>query len=199
VGLADHAHRPVHALAHGQQRQLELAMALAVKPKLMVLDEPNANLDDDGEIALQKAITEARQAGVTMVIITQRKQVLNVVDRILRLHKGNVDFFGTRQAFVEALQSRRSGQSKTVAANVNPPARRAGDEKKGPRIRIGRPTEDLPVRQSDLTGNAPTPKAPQISQKPPARQVVSVTPGMATPEQTKAHNTQNATDKPVTS
>lgn len=188
-----------HGLSGGQRQRVALARAFYGNPPIMVLDEPNANLDDDGEIALQKAITEARQAGVTMVIITQRKQVLNVVDRILRLHKGNVDFFGTRQSFVDALQARRGGQSKTVAANVNPPARRASDAPKGPRIRQGTKPEALPVRASDLTGNAPTPPPPDIVQQPPARQVVTVTPGMDTPSIHEPANTSLRADKPVTS
>ena len=109
-------------LSGGQRQRIGLARAFFGNPQIMILDEPNANLDDDGELALQRAMLSARESGITMVIITQRKQVLNGVDKILRMHQGNVDFFGTRQEFVNALQARRAKrQGKSQTPNrVNP-------------------------------------------------------------------------------
>ena len=95
------------ALSGGQRQRIGLARAFYGNPQIMILDEPNANLDDDGEVALHKAIVAAGQSGVTAIVITQRKQVLNVVGKILRLHSGKIDFFGTRDEFVALLQKRR--------------------------------------------------------------------------------------------
>lgn len=106
-------------LSGGQRQRVGLARAFYGNPQIMVLDEPNANLDDDGELALQRAILAARKSGVTMIIITQRKQVLNAVDKILRMHQGNVDFFGTRQKFVEVLQQKRQ-QVQTAQGGAKP-------------------------------------------------------------------------------
>ncbi|MEE9313825.1 MAG: type I secretion system permease/ATPase [Rhizobiaceae bacterium] len=94
-------------LSGGQRQRVGLARAFYGNPQIMILDEPNANLDDDGELALHQAIFAARQTGVTIILITQRKQILNGVDKVLRLHQGNVDFMGTREEFAQALQARR--------------------------------------------------------------------------------------------
>ncbi len=94
-------------LSGGQRQRIGLARAFYGNPQIMVLDEPNANLDDDGEFALQRAMTATRARGVTVILITQRKQILNVVDKILRLHSGKVDFHGSRDEFVTLLQKHR--------------------------------------------------------------------------------------------
>ena len=94
-------------MSGGQRQRIGLARAFYGNPQIMILDEPNANLDDDGELALHRAIVAAGKTGVTAVIITQRKQALNVVDKILRLHSGKVDFFGTCEEFVGLIQKRR--------------------------------------------------------------------------------------------
>lgn len=103
-------------LSGGQKQRIALARAFYGDPEIMVLDEPNANLDDDGEMALQRALMAARQSGTTVVVITQRKQILNDVDKILRLHQGTVDFFGTRENFIAALQELRSKRAQAAEA-----------------------------------------------------------------------------------
>ncbi|MEM8749843.1 MAG: type I secretion system permease/ATPase [Pseudomonadota bacterium] len=103
-------------LSGGQKQRIALARAFYGNPQIMVLDEPNANLDDDGEAALQKALNAARESEATVVVITQRKQILNSVDKIMRLHRGAIDFYGTRQAFIEALKSVREQVGKRLAS-----------------------------------------------------------------------------------
>ena len=103
-------------LSGGQRQRIGLARAFYGNPKIMILDEPNANLDDDGELALHRALVATRTAGVTVVIVTQRKQVLNLVDQILRLHSGMVDYMGTRDRFAALLRERRKDIAEAAAA-----------------------------------------------------------------------------------
>jgi ATP-binding cassette, subfamily C, type I secretion system permease/ATPase len=63
-------------------------------PKLLVLDEPNSNVDGEGERALSQAIRDARQAGATVVIIAHRMSVMAVADRLLLLRDGAVERIG---------------------------------------------------------------------------------------------------------
>lgn len=84
-------------LSGGQRQRVALARALFGTPKLVVLDEPNANLDTDGEAALTQAIDGLRAAGTTVVLITQRTQILKVADRILVLRDGTIERMGVRQ------------------------------------------------------------------------------------------------------
>ncbi|MEP0944646.1 MAG: type I secretion system permease/ATPase [Rhizobiaceae bacterium] len=105
-------------LSGGQRQRIGLARAFYGDPKIMVLDEPNANLDDDGELALRRALAATRNAGVTVIIVTQRKQVLNVVDKILRLHSGSVDYLGSRDEFAEILQQRRKSLAEAQKAQA---------------------------------------------------------------------------------
>ncbi|MGI9365984.1 MAG: type I secretion system permease/ATPase [Rhizobiaceae bacterium] len=108
-------------LSGGQRQRIGLARAFYGNPQIMVLDEPNANLDDDGELALQKAIEAASAAGVTVVMVTQRKRILNSVDLILRLHSGTLDYFGTKNDFVALLQEKRRGLMEVAQKIKAPP------------------------------------------------------------------------------
>jgi len=65
-----------------------------------VLDEPNANLDKDGEAALARAIIGAKQRGGIVVIVTHRVSILSIVDKILVMNEGRMQAFGTRDQII---------------------------------------------------------------------------------------------------
>jgi len=90
-------------LSGGQRQRLALARALFGKPKLLVLDEPNSNLDEEGEAALLAAIGVARSAGTSVLMIPHRPSVVTIADKLLVLKDGIVDRFGARQAVMRAL------------------------------------------------------------------------------------------------
>jgi ATP-binding cassette subfamily C protein len=90
-------------LSGGQKQRIALARAFFGDPKLVVLDEPNSNLDSLGEAALAKALLHARKQKITVVTITQRPALLNVVDKILVLNNGSVSMFGSRTEVLAAL------------------------------------------------------------------------------------------------
>ncbi|SOD98084.1 type I secretion system permease/ATPase [Caenispirillum bisanense] len=95
--------RDGHALSAGQRQRLALARALYGDPALVVLDEPNSNLDAEGEAALVRALQAVRRAGRTAVIVTHRTSILSAVDRILVLKGGQVEGLGTRNEILAAL------------------------------------------------------------------------------------------------
>jgi ABC-type protease/lipase transport system fused ATPase/permease subunit len=84
-------------LSGGQRQRVALARALYGEPRIVVLDEPNANLDADGEQALTRAIGGLRECGATVVLITQRTQILSIADRILVMRDGAIERVGLRQ------------------------------------------------------------------------------------------------------
>lgn len=79
----------------GQKQLLGLARAYYGKPIFVVLDEPNANLDADGEVVLANTLKKAREAGIGTVIVTQRLAILNVVDKVMLMKGGGVEAFGS--------------------------------------------------------------------------------------------------------
>jgi ATP-binding cassette subfamily C protein len=81
-------------LSGGQKQRIALARAFFGNPALVVLDEPNSNLDAAGEQALTETLKRAKQRRVTVVVITQRPAVLNSMDKLLILRAGRLEAFG---------------------------------------------------------------------------------------------------------
>lgn len=80
-----------YALSGGQQQRVALARALFGRPKLLVLDEPNSNLDHIGEQTLVDTIEAAKQEGTAIMLITHRPAVLAAVDRIVTIKQGRIE------------------------------------------------------------------------------------------------------------
>jgi ATP-binding cassette subfamily C protein len=91
------------SLSGGQRQRIGLARALYGKPTYVILDEPNASLDADGEAALLSAIQQLRQDGSTVVLITHKTNILATVDKILVLAHGQVAGFGSRDEILSKL------------------------------------------------------------------------------------------------
>ena len=85
-------------LSGGQRQRIGLARALYGMPRLIVLDEPNANLDAEGEQSLIRAVAAARETGGIVVLIAHRPSVMQIVDKLLVLRDGRVQQFGPRAA-----------------------------------------------------------------------------------------------------
>lgn len=102
------------ALSGGTRQRVALARALYGNPRLIILDEPNSNLDDEGDKALHRAILEMKKAGRTVIVVTHKPQTLQVVDKILVMSFGLTLAFGPRDAVLQGL--RNPAQAKALVA-----------------------------------------------------------------------------------
>jgi ATP-binding cassette subfamily C exporter for protease/lipase len=92
-------------LSGGQRQRLGLARALLGKPALLVLDEPNANLDAAGETGLRNALMRLKGHGTTIILVTHRTTVLEVVDRLMFVRDGQIEAFGPQEQVYEHIRS----------------------------------------------------------------------------------------------
>ncbi len=81
-------------LSGGQKQRIALARAFFGQPSIVILDEPNSNLDAAGEIALAETLRSAKKNRVTVVVVTQRPALLNTVDKVLVMRGGRMESFG---------------------------------------------------------------------------------------------------------
>ncbi len=81
-------------LSGGQKQRIALARALYGDPRFVVLDEPNANLDEEGDAALAATLAELKTRGVTVVVVTHRRSLTSRLDRIAVLQNGKIETFG---------------------------------------------------------------------------------------------------------
>jgi ATP-binding cassette subfamily C exporter for protease/lipase len=90
-------------LSGGQRQRIALARAMYGDPPLLVLDEPNANLDEMGELALDKALQQAKQRGQTVIIVSHRPIAIRNCDLILVMQEGLVSLYGPREQVMAKL------------------------------------------------------------------------------------------------
>jgi ATP-binding cassette subfamily C protein EexD len=105
-------------LSGGQRQRIGLARAIYGSPKLLVLDEPNSNLDDQGERELVSSIGRIKEQGCTVIIISHRTLVLSSVDKVLVLKEGSAVSFGPRDQVLGMLAQPGTPKPAAVAAGT---------------------------------------------------------------------------------
>jgi ATP-binding cassette subfamily C protein EexD len=105
-------------LSGGQRQRIGLARAVYGSPRLIVLDEPNSNLDEVGERALGVALQKIKETGATVFIISHRPNILSRLDRIMVLNAGTLSMYGARDQVIAELaqqQAKAQGQAQPQA------------------------------------------------------------------------------------
>ncbi|WP_420473121.1 type I secretion system permease/ATPase [Noviherbaspirillum sp. ST9] len=126
-------------LSGGQKQRLGLARAMYGDPSLIVLDEPNSNLDDVGEQALVNAIADLRRRGKTIVLITHRMSVIGITNKLLLLRDGMAQMFGPTNEVLNAIaqanqQAQQQAQQAQQAAQQAQLAKQAAEAEEQARI-----------------------------------------------------------------
>ena len=109
-------------LSGGQRQRLAIARAIYGNPKYVVMDEPNANLDDQGELALVSAIAHLKKLGGTIVVTTHRPRLIASVEYLLVLKAGKQVAFGPAKQVIESIRSLQAVPASPAGASANAPA-----------------------------------------------------------------------------
>ncbi|MEL6978658.1 MAG: type I secretion system permease/ATPase [Pseudomonadota bacterium] len=127
-------------LSTGQRQRVGLARAIFGGPKLLVLDEPNANLDDQGEAALRRAIETVSGRGATVLIVSHKASLLQPCDRLIVMSQDRSVLYGPKDAVMNRLARRpdRPGEAPKAVEGPRQPSV-AGAPKDAPKDRSGPP------------------------------------------------------------
>lgn len=101
-------------LSAGQRQRVGLARTLFGDPKVVVLDEPNANLDNDGEAALSAAIKGLRARGTTVILVSHKNNILVHADKLMLIRNGRMELFGPRDEILRTMGSQQAARPKTL-------------------------------------------------------------------------------------
>lgn len=156
------------ALSAGQRQRIALARALFGTPFLVVLDEPNANLDAEGEGALSRAIGSVRERGGIVIVIAHRVAALSAVDKVLALADGRMKAFGRKEDVLDEVlarplmpavhTSRRGTGPKAVIGNA---ASSGSKRDRGETSRPAQPVAKI-IRRSNKLAVRPTPSPSEL-------------------------------------
>ena len=109
------------ALSGGQRQRIALARALYGEPRLVILDEPNSNLDQVGDAALEKALKNLKQSKITTIVISHRPSVLKSIDKVLVLQEGAVSAFGPKEEIFKSTPIQATSKIKqTTVRSIQP-------------------------------------------------------------------------------
>jgi ATP-binding cassette subfamily C protein EexD len=106
-------------LSGGQRQRIGLARAIYGSPRLIVLDEPNSNLDDVGEKALAVALQKIKETGATVFIISHRPSILSRLDRIMVMSAGTITMYGARDQVIAELAQQQAKAQQRVAPTAS--------------------------------------------------------------------------------
>ena len=98
------------ALSGGQRQRIGLARALYDSPKVVVLDEPNSNLDEQGEQALSLTMAKLKEENVTAFVISHRTSILKSIDKLMVLKDGQLQFFGPKDEVMQQLMAQKAAE-----------------------------------------------------------------------------------------
>jgi ATP-binding cassette subfamily C protein EexD len=106
-------------LSGGQRQRIGLARALYGNPRLIILDEPNSNLDEVGDRALVTAIQQLKQTGATLFVITHRTNIVSQLDRLMVMNAGVISLFGPREQVLAELNAQKQAQMHARSAGAS--------------------------------------------------------------------------------
>lgn len=110
------------SLSPGQKQRIGLARAVFGNPRLVVMDEPNSNLDGEGEIALIQTIGRLKQKGVTCLVVAHKPSIISHMDNILMLRAGVVEAYGPREEILPRYMNNPRANPEQAATNAGPAA-----------------------------------------------------------------------------
>ncbi len=140
-------------LSGGEKQRLGLARALYGEPSLIVLDEPNSNLDDIGEIALTQAIIRLRQMRKTVILISHRPSIIRETNKLLVLRDGMVSAFGPTDQVLKDLAQFKAQQEAQAAARAKAEAEARAGQKSRDLTYLTDPNAEKPAPDSGASGD----------------------------------------------